>query len=536
MAPRKSSRPKYTPPVSAAVIYARYSSASQREESIEDQLRECRRWAELHDLQIVGEYCDYAISGRSDDRPQFQRMIADAEKGLFSAVILYKTDRFARNRVDSAVYKQRLKQCGVSVYYAKEAIPDGPEGIILESVMEGLAEYYSANLSQNIRRGLEGNALKAKALGGTRPLGLRITSDQTYEPDPLTAPHVLRAFEIIDDGGSIKDAVTYLNGVGMRTTRGQVFTYTTMQTVLTNRKYIGEYRYKDIILPDAIPPIVPLDMFDRVQLRLAAGRRTKGGHGRAMDEYLLTSKIFCGHCGSPMVGESGTSRNGVTHHYYACSCRKKQHACTKAAERKVPLETYVVQQAVQHVLQPDVIKTIAARAIELYEQDLRDDPVLATLEGELKNVNISLANLMRAIEAGIFTPTTRDRMLELESQKTDLSSRIVRQRNARPRLTVEHIEFFLSSLAGGDPSDEDYRRQIIDALIGSVVVTDLPPTPTEDAPREFRIRCNLSRNAEVRVRCSDVVGYAPLYPTQPNTICSICADHVLLVTKTEAPT
>lgn len=528
-------RPVPVAPSGIAVIYARYSSSSQREESIEDQLRECRRWADQHGLTIVGEYCDHAISGRSDARPQFQRMIADAEAGLFSSVILYKTDRFARNRVDSAVYKQRLKRAGVSVYYAKESIPDGPEGIILESLMEGLAEYYSANLSQNIRRGQEGNALKGKALGGPPPLGLRVTTDRKYEPDPLTAPHVLRAYHIIDDGGSNKDVMEYLNGLGLRTSKGKPFAYSAIPRLLSNRKYIGEYRWQDIVIQDAIPPIVPHDLFDRVQLRLTSRQHTKGGQGRAMDEYLLTSKLFCGHCGSPMIGDSGTSKSGTVHHYYTCSCRKRQRSCDKAVERKSPLETLVVRHAVEHVLQPDVIRLISDRAIEIYQAELRDDPVAQTLESELKSINTALSNLLRAIEMGIITPTTQARMRELESQKAEHSARLSRHRMSRPPLTRDHIEFFLSSMAGGDVSDPAYCRQIIDAFVRKVVITDLPGTPDTPNRRKILIQCNLSHHDTVSVECSDALPSAPPIASHPNIRLYIRSGCVELLINTAAP-
>ena len=169
---RKKKQAPPDPTLIPAVIYARYSSSGQREESIEGQLRECRAWAARNGFRIIGEYTDKALTGRTDKRPDFQRMLKDAERGVFKAVICWKIDRFARNRYDSATYKYKLKKNGVRVYYAKEAIPEGPEGIILESVMEGYAEYYSENLSQNIKRGNYDSALERKTLG-YKLLGLR---------------------------------------------------------------------------------------------------------------------------------------------------------------------------------------------------------------------------------------------------------------------------------------------------------------------------------------------------------------------------
>lgn len=135
------------------VIYARYSSDNQREESIEGQLRECKAFAEKNDIQIVGTYIDRALSAKTDNRPDFQRMVKDSEKGLFDTVIVWKLDRFARNRYDSAHYKALLRKNGVKVISATEIIADTAEGILLESLLEGMAEYYSADLAEKVIRG-----------------------------------------------------------------------------------------------------------------------------------------------------------------------------------------------------------------------------------------------------------------------------------------------------------------------------------------------------------------------------------------------
>ena len=134
-----------------AAIYARYSSHNQREESIEGQIRECTAFAERNGMVIVAEYIDRAMTGKNDNRDAFQRMIRDSEKRNWDAVIVYTLDRIARNRYDSAVYKAKLKKNGVRLFYAKQVIPEGPEGIILESVLEGIAEYYSENLARNLK-------------------------------------------------------------------------------------------------------------------------------------------------------------------------------------------------------------------------------------------------------------------------------------------------------------------------------------------------------------------------------------------------
>lgn len=126
-----------------AVIYARYSSDNQREESIEGQLRECMAFAERKGYRVIRSYADRAISGkRADNRPEFQQMIADSSKGEFEAVIVWKIDRFSRDKYDSVCYKSKLNKNGVSVISATEPIDNSPEGKLMESIFEGFSEYY----------------------------------------------------------------------------------------------------------------------------------------------------------------------------------------------------------------------------------------------------------------------------------------------------------------------------------------------------------------------------------------------------------
>ena len=235
-----------------AVIYARYSSDNQREESIEGQLRECLEYAEKNGITVLANYIDRAMTATSDNRPDFQRMIKDSYKRCFDMIIVWKLDRFSRDRYDSAHYKHILKKNGVKVVSAKENISDGPEGIILESMLEGMAEYYSAELSVKVKRGLKENALKAKVNGGQIPFGYYIDENQKLAVDETLAPIVLEAFTMYADGYLIKDIVKRFNEKGVVTKYGKKISYNMVQYMLTNRKYIGEYRYNDIVIPDAV--------------------------------------------------------------------------------------------------------------------------------------------------------------------------------------------------------------------------------------------------------------------------------------------
>ena len=256
-----------------AVIYARYSSDSQREESIEGQIRECTAFAEKNGITILRHYIDRAYSAKTDNRPEFQNMIKDSSKKLFDMVIVWKLDRFARNRYDSARHKATLKKNGVKVVSATEVISDGAEGIILESVLEGYAEYYSADLSEKVIRGLTDNALKCKYNGGTLPIGYIIDEEQHFQIDPLAAPFVLDAFKKYDKGATMTEIRDWLNESGVINSRGQPLNYGSVQSMLKNRRYIGEFKYRDIIVPDGIPVIGPQELFDRVQKKMEQNKK-----------------------------------------------------------------------------------------------------------------------------------------------------------------------------------------------------------------------------------------------------------------------
>ena len=325
-----------------AVIYARYSSDNQREESIEGQIRECTAFAEKNDLTILKHYIDRAYSARTDHRPAFQEMIKDSDKHLFDMVIVWKLDRFSRDRYDSARYKVLLKKNNVRVVSATEVISSGADGILLESVLEGFAEYYSADLAEKVTRGMTENALKCKFNGGSMPIGYVIDEEQHFQIDPLTAPFVLEAFKRYIEGATMKELIDFFNEKGIKNKSGGDINYNSIQRMLNNRRYIGEYAFRDIVVPDGIPAIVPKELFDRVQAKLAKNKKSPARH-KAEEDYLLTTKLFCGCCGAYMCGESGKGRSGEVHRYYKCvSIKKRRTICNKKSVRKDWIEDIVV--------------------------------------------------------------------------------------------------------------------------------------------------------------------------------------------------
>ena len=397
-----------------AVIYARYSSDSQREESIEGQLRECTAFAEKNGITILRHYIDRAYSAKTDNRPEFQNMIKDSGKRLFDMVIVWKLDRFARNRYDSARYKAMLKKNGVKVVSATEVISEGAEGIILESVLEGYAEYYSADLSEKVVRGMTDNALKCKFNGGTLPIGYVIDAEQHFQIDSLTAPFVLETFKRYDSGETISSIMNWLNAQGLTNTRGQKMTLNSVGHMLHNRRYIGEFQYRDVVVPDGIPAIVPQDLFDRVQEKLVKNKKAPARH-KAEDDYLLTTKLFCGYCGAYLCGESGTSRTGVVHHYYKCvSVKKKRTECHKKPVKKDWIEDLVVNETMKMVMDDAAIEAIVSMLMDLQERDNVNVPLY---EQQLREVETAINNLLNAIQQGILTRSRMNGSHSLNYQK-----------------------------------------------------------------------------------------------------------------------
>ena len=494
-----------------AVIYARYSSHSQREESIEGQIRECQDFASRNGFVIIDEYIDRAISGKTDNRENFQRMIKDSEKGHFQAVLMYTLDRFARNRYDSAMYKAKLKKNGVKIYYAKQSIPDTPEGIILESVLEGYAEYYSENLSRNIKRGMKENALQCKSNGSGLALGYKIGADQRYEIDPPAAKIVQEIYQMYADGMSATQIINHCNERGYRTIRGKPFNKNSLRTMLQNEKYIGVYRFGDVVVEGGIPAIIDRALYDKVQATFKHNRAARAKN-KAREDYLLTTKVFCGHCGSNMVGESGTSRHGVLYHYYKCANRKRGHCCAKKTEKKNWLERVVVEHTVQKVLTPENIEKIATKAMELIEKEAADNTLRLAYESELKDVQKRIKNLLDLMEQGIFTDSTRERLLELESRRKDLEAQIARENAKKPLLSKERIIFWLTSFKSGDINDVEYQRRVIDTLVNSIYVYDT----NGGKGRKIVFTFNISGQNTSTLNVSDIACFAPPKGAYPN--------------------
>ncbi len=449
-----------------AVIYARYSSDNQREESIEGQLRENKAFAEKNGIEIIGTYIDRALSAKTDNRPEFQKMIKDSSKGLFDIVIVWKLDRFARNRYDSAFYKATLKKNNVKVMSATENISEGADGILLEAILEGFAEYYSVELAEKIKRGMTENALKLRSNGVRAPIGYYIDDEKHFQIDENNAPIIKDIFTLYNDGTKVSEIVELMKSRGIKN-RGNFMNYNAIFRILTNRKYIGEYKFGDILVPNAFPAIIDEGLFNAVQDRMKRNKKAPAMH-RSEDDYLLTTHLFCGKCGSMMTGEIGTSKTSTKYRYYKCNHAKKKK-CDKKTVRKEWLEKLVIDTILELITDDSVIEELAERVYRF--QDLESAESIL-LKAQLEEVDKKLNNLAEAMALGIFSATTKRLLDDLEAQKKSIETDIIQYQIRNPIVPKEQLLFALYNYRKLDMSVQSDRQKLIDSFVNSIYLYD----------------------------------------------------------------
>ena len=456
-----------------AVVYARYSSSGQKEQSIDGQIAAAQKYAELKGYTIIHEYVDRAMTGRSDNRDDFQRMLSDTAKKSFGVIIVWKVDRFGRNREEITFNKYRCKKNGVRVEYVAENMPDGPESVILESVLEGMAEYYSLQLSQNVKRGLLENAKAHRAVNGSPPFGYRLTPDKHFEIDPDTAPIAKLIFEKYASGQTAFEIIKYLNDKGYRTPRKLPFSKSSLQHMLKNEKYIGVYVYKDIIYDeDAVPAIVDKETFYKVQSMLKTNRRAPKAAWNYSD-YLLTDKLFCGLCGEKMVGESGFGKAKKKYSYYSCLNRKHNKGCKKKPVRQDFIENLVLNE-IQRILEDDnLLEYIAEQTWQYYLKQDESRKEIEAMQTQLVDAEKGLKNLVKAVEDGMPYSMAKDRIDGLEGQIAALQKAIAEKKLSLGfKLTKDHIIYFLEQFRKLDVTDRDCQKRLVKTFVNAIYLYD----------------------------------------------------------------
>ena len=453
-----------------AVAYARYSSAGQRDVSIEQQLADIRAFAKREGYTLVHEYADHARSGfkNAAARTAFQSMMSAAESGSFDTVISWKVDRFGRNREESALFKGRLRRFGVKVLYAMEPIPEGSAGVLLEGMLEATAEWYSRQLSENVTRGMTDNAHRC-LYNGTKTLGYVRGPDGRYAIQPEEAAVVRNIFDLYHSGYSAARICRILNSHGVRTSRGKSFSPEGLMRIIRNERYTGMYIWGDIRVPDGMPAIIEKSVFQEAQrMKSKTARHVEQG---AVD-YLLTGKAFCGLCGAAMIGDSGTSRDGTRHYYYSCQAHKARKGCAKKSVKKDYLESAVVNFVLDVVLSDAQIEKTADAVMALQAEELKSSP-LSAMESEYADVLKQIDNMNNAIAAGIWNSSTSAKLKVLEDSAENLRVSIETLRYSQAQLIDrDRVLFFLHRFTKGDRSDPLLRRHIIETFVNAVYVFD----------------------------------------------------------------
>lgn len=451
------------------VAYCRFSSDNQRSESIDAQVRAIKEYCIKNNYNLINIYKDEALTGTSDDRPAFLSMIEDSAEKLFQFVIVHKLDRFARNRYDSAFYKRQLKNNGVRVLSVLEYLDDTPENVILESVLEGMAEYYSKNLSREVKKGKKENILKGLYDGGSPPLGYDVNKEtQRFIINEHEATAVRLIFERFSAGIGYGSIAEELNNKGYKTKKyNRPFTKYSFNDLLKNRKYIGEYYSMGITVKDVIPPIIDNETFERVQAVMKT--RLKGGNNRKV-EYLLSGKVFCA-CGSPYVGNGRTRDKGKDYYYYVCAGKKVKNCNSNFIEKSF-IEKQVIDVVKKRVFDKRLIKSVVTEYYSFYQKAIKENSMLiSNIKNRIKLTDDKISKTLDLLcDAELNKDAIKKKLTELENEKQGLKynlQSIANNKALNPEQLEEVIHSYLKVLNSDNIKE---KKGIINLFIDKVIV------------------------------------------------------------------
>lgn len=453
------------------VIYARYSEGPhQTDQSIEGQVADCKAYAARNGIKILGVYADRHISGKSAaTRPEFQRLIEDAQAGRFDCVVVWKIDRFGRNREDIALYKLKLKRAGVKLFYAAESVPEGPEGIILESVLEGIAEYYSEDLRQKVIRGRRETLKKGILAGEVLPIGYTRDENRHVVIDEEKASLVREVFRKYIFGDGLMSCVDYLNDHHLTGARGAKISKGVVGRMLRNRRYLGIFDECGVEL--RFDPIIDPQTFEEAQkMHKTSRNRNTNAAGKAKEPYLLSCRCFCGYCQTMIVADCGTGKMGKVYRYYACPKHKRGgDPCELKPIPRDVLEDLVVSATIKDMLTDETIKALTDEVMDIQAEGAKESPAVplrAALDGNKKKQ----ANIVRAIELGNAPDVLVSRLQELSDEAAELEQKIRQAEYDRPTIPREVIEGWLRSFKNGDKKDPEFRRRLVETFVARVDV------------------------------------------------------------------
>ena len=444
-----------------AVIYARYSSDSQTEQSIEGQLRVCTDYAKSNGITILDTYIDRAMTGTNDKRPDFQRMLQDSKKKLWNYVLVYKFDRFSRSIFDTTIYEHELIKNGVKLLSAMENIPDAPEGIIYKGMLQTMNQYYSVELAQKVKRGMRETRLKGLYQGGGVLFGYKV-ENRKLVPDETNSEIVKYIFTEYSKGKLVREIIDDLNKKGI-TKNGKPFLENKMFYMLNNECYLGKYVKDGEEFNNMYPRIIDDETFNLCKARK---KFNKIGKNSVKADYLLRKKLICGYCGKSICGESGTAKSGKINYYYKCSSRKKRTTtCKKEILKKDEFEKLILDSIIEKLSKEEFIEQITNEIMKIQNSGRKS--TLSLLIKNKNQIELTLNNIMRAIEKGVVTKTTKSRMLELETQLEELEQKILIEKSKEDiKIQKEEVKKYLKESLLLQP------KELIQTLIKTIIVYD----------------------------------------------------------------
>lgn len=468
--PAKPKRGKKLEIEEPGVLYGRYSSHNQKDISVEQQFEKGYELAAEYGIRIIDTYADRAVSGRTDKRRDFQRMMTDAAKGKFRYVIAWKSNRMGRNMLEALINEARLQDLGVRVLYVEEDFDDTAAGRFAARSMMNVNQFYSENMAEDIKRGLYDNAANCMVANGHLPYGYKADETLHYAIDEPKAAVIREIFARVSCGEAFVDIMASLNARGIKTSYGRPWGRSSFQKILSNERYRGIYIYGDVRKEGGIPRIISDELYFKVQEVITTKKNPQGRH-RVNGDYLLTGKLFCGHCKSPMTGVSGTGRSGNLHYYYVCQKRRTEKTCDKKNVRRDEIELQVAQAIKDYALKDDVIEWIADSTVAYNERKEAESKV-GILEDQLAGTEHGIKNIMSAIEQGIITETTKSRLVELESERAAIKANIAAARADIVTVSRDDIISGLEMFRDGDVHDKKYQARLFDTFLVAVYAYD----------------------------------------------------------------
>ena len=452
-----------------AVIYARYSSDAQSEQSIEGQVRECQHYAKRNGIIVVDTYIDRAMTGTNDNRAAFQKMIKDSSRRQWEIVLVYKLDRFSRNKYETVVHRKTLTDNGVRLVSAMENIPDTPEGTLMESVLEGFNQYYSEELRQKVNRGLRESWIKGNATGGNSLLGYDVMNKK-YVINEKEAATVREIFERYANGEVAAAIATSLTAQGKYRKNGKPFDKYYVYKTLHNARYMGEVEHQGVTYNNIFPPIISKELWARVTAIYEENKLSPSRKKEKFD-FLLSDKLVCGVCGRRKHGISGTGKSGRGFAYYSCRGKSGVEVCACKPVRKNYLEDLVVNTTIQLLGRDDTISQLAQLIYDAHQRETQDNTTLNLLKRNRDEAYRAGQNMLKAIEMGIINEMTRARFAELETQIAQFDVEIEKEmQRCHATLTIDQIKSFLSQFVFTDATKPDIRKSLVNTFVRSVIV------------------------------------------------------------------